>query len=136
MMMKKIFLAAFFCLGLQLNSQAQLILDEVNICEDPDVKFLQVWLEGISLSNANYINASFGQRIRSLNPDTRRLKDKKGNLEVYGIAEVFNILDANGFDFVTIEISGSGSGGGMNNMGSNMNINTSYIFKRRDKEKK
>jgi hypothetical protein len=134
--MKKLFFAAILCLGFSFNAQAQLILDEVNICEDPDVKFLQVWLEGISLSNAYFINASFGQRIRALSPDTRRLKDKKGNLEVYGIAEVFNILDANGFDFVTIEITGSGSGVGVNNIGSNMSISTSYLFKRREKEKK
>ena len=115
---------------------AQLIVDDINICKDPDVKFLEVWLENISLSSSYFINASFGQRIRSINPETRRLKDKKGNLEVYGIAEVFNILDANGFDFVTIQISGTGNSSGMNAMSYNMNINTTYLFKRRNTEQK
>lgn len=131
-MIKKIFFAALFCLTAQL-SQAQLFVDDVNICEDPDVKFIEIWLEGVSLGNSFFINTSFGQRIRSLNTDSRRLKDKKGQIEVYGVAEVFNILDANGFDFVTIQITGSGGGGaGFNNV-SNINIGTTYIFKRRVK---
>lgn len=132
-MIKKIFFATLLCFSVQL-SQAQLFVDEVNICQDPDVKFIEVWLEGVSLSNSFFVNTSFGQRIRSLNTDTRRLKDKKGTLEVYGVAEVFNILDANGFDFVTIQINGSGSGGAGFNNATNINIGTTYIFKRRAKK--
>jgi hypothetical protein len=134
--MKKLVLLFFFALAMQFSASAQLFVDEVNITEDPDVKFLQVWTEGSGLNNYQFVNASFGQRLKALNPDTRRMKDKKGNnVEVYGIADVFNILDANGFDFVTIEINGSGSGGGgFNNVGSNMSISTTYIFKRREKK--
>jgi hypothetical protein len=131
-MLKKIFFVAMLSFAAQW-SQAQLFVDEVNICEDPDVKFIEVWLENVSLSNAYFVNTSFGQRIRSMNADTRRLKDKKGAIEVYGIAEVFNLLDTNGFDFLTIQISGSGGGGaGFNNV-SNFSIGTTYIFKRRAK---
>ncbi|MFZ4543165.1 MAG: hypothetical protein ACOYOA_03875 [Saprospiraceae bacterium] len=129
-MKKLIFLLFFF--SASLVTSAQMIVDDVDICKDPDVKFLEVWLENASLSSSFFINASFGQRVRSMNPDTRRVKDKKGNLEVFGIAEVFNILDANGFDFVTIQIIGSGSGSGMAVSSVNMNINTTYIFKRRN----
>lgn len=123
---------AIICFGLQYSTQAQLFVDDVNICEDPDVKFVEVWLEGVSMSNANFINLSFGQRLRALSPDTRRLKDKKGSIEVYGIAEAFNILDVNGFDFVTIQVQGSGGGGNINNI-SSTSISSTYIFKRRDK---
>ncbi len=133
--MKKLLVLLILAMG-SFSAKAQLIVDEINICKDPDVKFLEVWLENINLSSTYFINASFGQRIRSINPDTRRLKDKKGNLEVYGIAEVFNILDANGFDFVTIQINGSGNSSGMNAMSYNMNINTTYLFKRRNIEEK
>lgn len=133
--MKRFLFLLFFICG-TFWANAQLMVDEINICKDPDVKFLEVWLENVSLSSTYYIDASFGQRIRSMNPDSRRMKDKKGNLEVYGIAEVFNILDANGFDFVTIQISGSGGGSGMNTVSYNMNINTTYIFKRRNTEQK
>jgi hypothetical protein len=136
--MKKIGFLLLLAIGLHFQANAQLFVDDVNINEDPDVKFLQVWMEGAGLNNFHYINASFGQRLKALNPDTRRLKDKKGkNIEVYGVADVFNIMDANGFDFVTIDISGSGSsgGGGLNNVGSNMSISTTYIFKRKEKKK-
>ena len=134
--MKKIKFLLLLAIGLHFNATAQLFVDDVNINEDPDVKFLQVWTEGAGLNTFLYVNASFGQRMKALNPDTRRMKDKKGkNIEVYGISDVFNILDANGFDFVTIDISGSSSGGGINNMGSNMSISTTYIFKRREKKK-
>ncbi len=135
--MKKIIFLLLLAIGLHFNANAQLFVDDVNINEDPDVKFLQVWMEGAGLNNFNYVNASFGQRLKALNPDTRRLKDKKGKtIEVYGIADVFNILDANGFDFVTIEINGSSTGGGgMNNIGNNMSISTTYLFKRREKKK-
>ena len=133
--MKKLIVLMLILFG-SLSSKAQLIVDDINICKDPDVKFLEVWLENVNLSSSYFINASFGQRIRTINPETRRLKDKKGNLEVYCIAEVFNILDANGFDFVTIQISGNGNSSGMNAMGVNMNINTTYLFKRRNTEQK
>jgi hypothetical protein len=135
--MKKIGFLLLLAIGLHFNTNAQLFVDDVNINEDPDVKFLQVWMEGAGLNNFHYVNASFGQRLKALNPDTRRLKDKKGkNIEVYGIADVFNILDANGFDFVTIEITGNGGGGGgLNNVGSNMSISTTYLFKRKEKKK-
>lgn len=114
-------------------ASAQLTVDEVDICKDPDVKYIQVWLEGGSMNSSSYIATSFGQRMRGGNAETRRLKDKKGYLEVYGIAEMFNILDSNGFEYVTMEISGSGGGSvGFNSM-SSMSISTSYVFKRKPK---
>jgi hypothetical protein len=134
--MRKLGFVFLFAMAIQYSAGAQIFVDEVNLNDDPDVKFLQVWTEGAGLNNFLYVNASFGQRIKSVNADTRRLKDKKGKtIEVYGISEVFNILDANGFDFVTTEISGSGSsGGGFNSVGSTMSITTTYIFKRREKK--